>query len=670
MDEVKRKYLEQNKQLTRTNTLYALQAKKAEIKISKLMSENLALKQEAMNQKTTIDRLKEQLSTMESTYRGKLDAYKEKLTTLVETAQTLAKLTADWDKNADQTTILNRTIASIQEHVSEILPPEPTDDSTYSFIKTHVDHVPESMILKILPDKPKPSKYSVKYTPSTRLHSITEYLDEEPSTHRIATPYSHTTLHSDHVKEPVTTNSGQKAEPRSMASSKKTTLAVKSEANRSTPKMTNEAVKDRQDKEKMRKRPGLVRKPLEPLSHENMEGGPPKRTRRQIHPTFNSSNNGTSLLSAMAKEASTLSFDDHVFDFSFHPERDLIAVGLITGHVHCFNYGVNNTKVFDIKPHKKSCRGLEFSSDGSVLYSISKDKSLQAIDVETVQVTMKKAGAHEHPINTLVKIGDHMLGTGDDAGVIKIWDVRKPEAVQTYSEHSDFISDMSWVDTKRQLIATGGDGYLSVWDIRKPNVAAMSDNLEDELLSVEVNGRKAVVGSQEGILNLFSYGYWGDITDRFLGHPNSIDTIVKIDEDTVCTGSSDGIIRVVSILPNKLLGIIGDHGEDFPIERIHLSHDKKYLGSCSHDQSVRLWDVQWLFDEDDDEQEETEEDKDEEQEAVGESVTVANIKGDSDSSDSDAPSAKKGKRTKPSKPAPSKKQKGGKNQLSGFFTDL
>lgn len=31
-----------------------------------------------------------------------------------------------------------------------------------------------------------------------------------------------------------------------------------------------------------------------------------------------------------------------------------------------------------------------------------------------------------------------------------------------------------------------GDGYLSTWDIRKPDVAAMSDNMEDELLSVKL----------------------------------------------------------------------------------------------------------------------------------------------------------------------------------------
>lgn len=96
-------------------------------------------------------------------------------------------------------------------------------------------------------------------------------------------------------------------------------------------------------------------------------------------------------------------------------------------------------------------------------------------------------------------------------------------------------------------MAVGGDGYLSTWDIRKPNVAAMSDQMEDELLSVALvkNGKKAVVGTQDGVLTLWSWGDWGDYNDRIMGHPNSIDAICKLDEDTICTGSSDGIIRYV-----------------------------------------------------------------------------------------------------------------------------
>lgn len=38
-----------------------------------------------------------------------------------------------------------------------------------------------------------------------------------------------------------------------------------------------------------------------------------------------------------------------------------------------------------------------------------------------------------------------------------------------------------------------------------------------------------------------------------------MDALLKYDEDTVLTGSSDGLIRVVSLQPNKMLGVLGEH---------------------------------------------------------------------------------------------------------------
>lgn len=45
--------------------------------------------------------------------------------------------------------------------------------------------------------------------------------------------------------------------------------------------------------------------------------------------------------------------------------------------------------------------------------------------------------------------------------------------------------------------------------------------------------------------------FWNDCSDRFPGHPSSVDAIVKYDDDLIITGSADGLIRVLSILPNK-----------------------------------------------------------------------------------------------------------------------
>lgn len=52
-----------------------------------------------------------------------------------------------------------------------------------------------------------------------------------------------------------------------------------------------------------------------------------------------------------------------------------------------------------------------------------------------------------------------------------------------------------------------------------------------------------VVGDEEGVISIWSWDYWGDMTDRFPGHPQSVDTILPLDEQTIATGSSDGLIR-------------------------------------------------------------------------------------------------------------------------------
>ncbi|KAL1930324.1 hypothetical protein VTP01DRAFT_10486 [Rhizomucor pusillus] len=310
------------------------------------------------------------------------------------------------------------------------------------------------------------------------------------------------------------------------------------------------------------------------------------------------------------KKPSSLKFTKPIFDFDLHPSKDLVITGLLSGRIYCHRHGLEgHQELWNNKPFKKSCRGIEIAPNASTIYSISKDKAICSLDLETGKTIRQKQDTHEHPLNALLCLNENMLATGDDQGVIKLWDTRKDKAVMEYREHEDFISQMLFREEKRTLLAVGGDGYLSTWDIRKPDVAAMSDHMEDELLSVALvkDGRNAVVGSQDGILSIWNWGDWGDYKTRFLGHPNSIETICKIDEDTICTGSGDGLIRVVSIMPNKFLGIIGDHGEEMPIENIQLTHDNKYMLSSGHDESLRFWDVGFLFEEGDDDEEEVEE---------------------------------------------------------------
>lgn len=50
--------------------------------------------------------------------------------------------------------------------------------------------------------------------------------------------------------------------------------------------------------------------------------------------------------------------------------------------------------------------------------------------------------------------------------------------------------------------------------------------------------------------------------------------------------------RIVQVHPNELLEVVGEH--EFPVEELALSPDGVLLASCSHDDSVKFWNIGYL----------------------------------------------------------------------------
>ena len=267
-----------------------------------------------------------------------------------------------------------------------------------------------------------------------------------------------------------------------------------------------------------------------------------------------------------------------------------------------------------------------------------RDGSWTIWDTATGKEVHRQTGAHDSPICRAIPLYQHLFATGDDEGVVNIWDSRSRELVRKYHDNEDYIADMAYdpAVNDRTFIVAGGDGYLSVFDLRKRELLARSDHMECELLSVAImkNGKKCVVGMEDGALGVFNWGDWGDVKDRIMGHPLAVDSMVRYDQNTILTGSSDGFIRVVDIYPTQFAGVLGDQGE-FPVERLSLSCDGRFVASSSHDAKLRFYDIEAAND--DEEEEEIEQ--------VDDEVESSNDSDDSDSSDvsSELPVAKKHK---------------------------
>lgn len=58
-------------------------------------------------------------------------------------------------------------------------------------------------------------------------------------------------------------------------------------------------------------------------------------------------------------------------------------------------------------------------------------------------------------------------------------------------------------------------------------------------------GKKVLTGEEEGAISIWSADSLTEPDDYLKGHPQSVDCILKLDEKTIATGSSDGLIRYI-----------------------------------------------------------------------------------------------------------------------------
>ncbi|XP_076993324.1 WD repeat-containing protein 55 [Tamandua tetradactyla] len=283
---------------------------------------------------------------------------------------------------------------------------------------------------------------------------------------------------------------------------------------------------------------------------------------------------------------------------AFHPSCDLLAAGDVDGDVFVFSYSCQEGETKELWSsghHLKSCRAVVFSEDGQKLVTVSKDKAIHVLDVEQGRLERRISKAHCAPINSLLLVDENILATGDDTGGVRLWDQRKEGPLMDMRQHEEYIADMALDPAKKLLLTASGDGCLGVFNIKRCRFELLSEPQSGDLTSVTLMkyGKKVACGSSEGTIYLFNWNGFGATSDRFALRAESIDCMVPVTESLLCTGSTDGVIRAVNILPNRVVGTVGQHAGE-PVEELALSHCGHFLASSGHDQRLKFWDMAQL----------------------------------------------------------------------------
>lgn len=247
---------------------------------------------------------------------------------------------------------------------------------------------------------------------------------------------------------------------------------------------------------------------------------------------------------------------------------------------------------------------LEFTDDGSYLVSGSSDKTISVLDCVSTRLVIhlssdviaektskakklnernkrndavdlanqkkkKKftvtTNPHQHGISAINVCDENLIASGDDDGLIAVWDMRARAPAFTYHEHGDYVSQLLYFTDVSELVSSSGDTCLGVFDVRGGRIRDFSEKRNDELTCfafINSSGHSStfipsiLCGTAEGSLPLWKYGSWRRPYDTLEKHPRECEALISFNgeqttfnHNLVLTGACDGIVRVIQMYP-------------------------------------------------------------------------------------------------------------------------
>ncbi|XP_065160411.1 DDB1- and CUL4-associated factor 11 isoform X1 [Atheta coriaria] len=166
-----------------------------------------------------------------------------------------------------------------------------------------------------------------------------------------------------------------------------------------------------------------------------------------------------------------------VIDVAFSPNNENFIYSTWSTSIHLCSVGGNPKKQEPLKLVNTARRfcvfSLAYSSDGQEILGGANDGVMFIYNLERNRRTLK-ISAHDFDVNT-VKFADHsshIIYSGSDDGLIKVWDRRTfgeevtSKPVGVFAGHQDGITYIDAKGDGRYLISNSKDQSIKLWDVR------------------------------------------------------------------------------------------------------------------------------------------------------------------------------------------------------------
>ena len=240
---------------------------------------------------------------------------------------------------------------------------------------------------------------------------------------------------------------------------------------------------------------------------------------------------------------------------------------------------VNTSGINDVQYFPDGTRLAIASSTGISIYDVNTDK---------VHATLTTDMTDAH--NVSFSPNGQILASGDEDGLIRLWDVSTGEHKKTFiAEHGRSLRVLFSRDG--DTLASWGSYEVNLWDVTTSTHRKTSREYED-FANVSVNSDGGILVSIDNkndyirLLDVIT----GEENKKLRGHTKNVESVAfSPDGKTLASGSRDRTIRLWDATTGKHKKTLKGHQKS--INSIAFSADGKMLATASRDNTVCLWDA-------------------------------------------------------------------------------
>lgn len=292
--------------------------------------------------------------------------------------------------------------------------------------------------------------------------------------------------------------------------------------------------------------------------------------------------------------------EGEVYCCKFHPNGSTLAsagfdrlILLWSVYGDCDNYAT-------LKGHSGAVMELHYNTDGSMLFSASTDKTVAVWDSETGE-RVKRLKGHTSFVNSCypARRGPQLVCTGSDDGTVKLWDIRKKAAIQTFQNTYQVLA-VTFNDTSDQIISGGIDNDIKVWDLRQNKLTYTMRGHADSVtgLSLSSEGSYLLSNAMDNTVRVWDVRPFAPkerCVKIFQGNVHNFEKNLlrcswSPDGSKIAAGSADRFVYVWDTTSRRILYKLPGHAGS--INEVAFHPDEPIILSASSDKRLYMGEIQ------------------------------------------------------------------------------